>query len=138
MDESADGVAFVERLEDEYEDDPVDSDGPRLTEAGEAAKRQILSRLAALGISSCKLDYEGEQGKSRLYHCEGKGRDAACVPVPGDVSRMVNDFVRRVLPRCWDEELGSYGKVTFSVDSGLVVFDNQIPEVVYYPERFEV
>jgi hypothetical protein len=34
--------------------------------------------------------------------------------------------------------MGSYGKVTFSVDSGLVVFDYQIPEVVYRPDRFEV
>lgn len=136
MDEWTDGVAFVDRPS--CEDGIVDSDVPRLTKAGKAAKRHILNRIAALGISSCKLDYEGEHGKSRLYHCEGKGRDAACVPVPGDVSRMVNDFVRRVLPHRWDEGLGIYGKVTFSVDSGLVIFDNQIPEVAYSPERFEV
>jgi hypothetical protein len=78
--EWTDGVAFVERAL--CEDGIVDWDVPRSTDAGKAAKRHILSRLAALGISSCKLDYEGEHGKSRLDHCEGKGRDAASVPVP--------------------------------------------------------
>lgn len=140
MDEKCvDAEAFLRELDELDGDDPTSPHGPRLTgDDAVAAKRQILQRLAELGIAVCEMEYHGEDGLPAFHPCVASDEDDGDVVVPDDLERMMDGFVDRALPEGWADELGGYGTVTFEVGSGVVVFYHRAFEVVESLEWFEV
>lgn len=117
--------------------DEVASTRVQLNDEDGAAKRQILQRLAALGIASCEMEYNGSDGMRSMHGCLGVGPDGKPLRVPVDVESLVEDFVGRTLPVHWDDELGSFGTVRFDVESGRVVYDHWVREVEEVPRGWE-
>ena len=92
----------------------------QLNDEDDAAKRQILQRLAALGIASCEVEYNGSDGMRSMFGCHGAGPDGKPLSVPADVDSLVEDFVGRTLPRRLGRRIGEsrHGDVRRELRSG--------------------